>query len=101
MMILRRWLLTLAGVALVLAVQPVSLAQETAAPAAPSVGKERPLKSDFGSPFQLQGIPGLQEASTDGDVELTASYKVKRGTNQGELSVHAVVTPGWHTFSLK
>ncbi|MBC7856304.1 MAG: hypothetical protein IAF94_22975, partial [Pirellulaceae bacterium] len=58
------------------------------------------LKSDFGAKYKFPEIPGLRGASTTGDVEISASYKVKRGKNEGELIVRAEVAPGWHTFSM-
>ncbi len=70
-------------------------------PGVPPLPGDAPvLKSDLGTKFKFQEIPGLSGNNTTGDVEVSATYMVKRGTNQGELIVRAEITPGWHTFSL-
>lgn len=69
--------------------------------AAPILAQDEPLlKSDFGTKPAFPGIPGLTSSANDGDVEITATYKIKRGKSEGELIVRAEITPGWHTFSL-
>ncbi|MFN0016835.1 MAG: protein-disulfide reductase DsbD domain-containing protein [Pirellulaceae bacterium] len=69
--------------------------------AAPLLAEDEPLlKSDFGTKPAFPGIPGLESSPSNGDVEVSASYKIKRGKNEGELVVRAEITPGWHTFSL-
>lgn len=62
--------------------------------------EEQRLKSDFGAQPAFPGIPGLGGGNEIGDVDLTASYTILRGTNTGTLSVRAEITPGWHTFSM-
>jgi suppressor for copper-sensitivity B len=58
------------------------------------------LKSDFGTKPKLFELPGLSGGNENGDVDVTATYTVMRGTHTGSLSVRAEITPGWHTFSM-
>ncbi len=92
MIFLRRLVLLGLCSLLGLAAAPISFAQET--------GTKPQLKSDFGAKPQLFDLPGLPSASTSGDLDLKVSYKIKRGKSEGELTVRAEITPGWHTFSL-
>ena len=44
-------------------------------------------------------MPGAGFGASGRRVTLDASFRVKKGTANGELSVHAAVQPGWHIYS--
>src|SRR3954468_2462174 len=74
-----------------------AFAENDAAGAGPS-GKPAPLKLNLPGELGI-GLPGLGPGE-DGDVALSASYKIVRGTSLGKVIVQAEITPGRHTFSL-
>ncbi len=53
----------------------------------------------FGGFPGLGGMPGADFGADGKRVTLDASFRVKEGTSSGELSVHAVIQPGWHIYS--
>ncbi len=83
---------------LCLAVAP-SFADEPGAKPLPA-SEEPLLKSDFGAKPGFPNFPDLLGGSEKGDVDVTATYTVTRGTHAGNLIVRVEVTPGWHTFSM-
>lgn len=68
------------------------------APQPPVSGKKAQGKLNLPGDLGF-GLPGLG-AGGEGDVKLSASYKIVRGTKQGKLSVKAEIAPGWHIYSL-
>jgi suppressor for copper-sensitivity B len=98
-MLIRRWNSLCWYSLLCLAASPFSLAGEPGSPP-PSAGESSLLKADFGAKTGFFGIPGFSGGDETGGVDVTATYTVTRGTNTGNLSVRAEITPGWHTFSL-
>lgn len=90
---LSRWAMCLLLVGCVASLVP-STASALAPPQDPL---QDPLQDPFGTGNPFPGPPGVAPGQ---EVTLTAEYKLKPGTNEGEVTLTASIAFGYHIYSL-